>query len=83
MKLNSKEEAKAHLLGRIAGLNDVRLSVWGIGYDKNETAQRIRKYTCDEISRIKEILVIDTIGDDMFSDANQILQDELNKGAQK
>ena len=69
MDIKNIEEAKAHILGRIAGLNDTRLSVWGIGYDKDETALMIRKQTTDKIFKLKEILDIKDFGEKMFSDA--------------
>ena len=74
-KISTKEEAKAHLLGRIAGLNEARLSVWGIGYDKDETAGMVRRMTGKRIQELKEILEIDYIGDGWFSDATSFLKE--------
>lgn len=73
-KITTKEEAKAHILGRIAGLNDARTLVWGIGFDKDKTAQIIRKYTTDEIFKLKEILDIENFGDSMFESAVDLLK---------
>jgi hypothetical protein len=68
-EIKTEAEARAHLLGRIAGLNDARLAFWGIGYDKDETALRLRKMTSEKIHKIKEILEIKYIGDSWFDQA--------------
>ncbi len=72
--ITTKEEAKAHLLGRIAGLNDARLSVWGIGYDNDDTARMVRQMTGKRINELKEILEIEYIGDNWFSSAADYLK---------
>ena len=72
-KLKTKDEAKAHILCKIAGLNEIRIAFWGIGYDKDETAQRVRKITNDEIFKLKEILDISNFGDSMFESAQDLL----------
>ena len=74
MEIKTKEEAKAHLLGKIAGINEIRIAFWGIGYDKNETALKVRKITNDKIFELKEILEIDLVGESMFSDAESLLK---------
>ena len=74
MKINSENEAISHLLGRISGLNDIRISVMGIGYDKDETALMIRRKCTDKIFEIKEILEIKIIGATYFDDAKIILE---------
>jgi len=73
-EIQTNEEAKAHILGRIAGLNNVRISVMGIGYDKDDTARMIRKNTTDEIFRLKEMLDIDSFGSDWFESASDLLK---------
>lgn len=73
-KFKTLEEARAHIYGRIAGINDVRISVWGIGYDKDETAQKIRKYTSEKIYELKEMLEIDYFGDTWFESAVDFLK---------
>jgi len=78
MKLQTQEEAKAHLLGKIAGINEIRIAFWGIGYDKDETASKVRKITNDKIFELKEILEIDSLGESMFSDAVSLLK-KINK----
>ncbi len=79
MKIQTKEEAKAHLLGKIAGINEIRIAFWGIGYDKDETALMVRKITTDKIYELKEILEIDNFGDSWFSDAESLLKKITNE----
>ena len=79
MKIQTKEEAKAHLLGKVAGINEIRIAFWGIGYDKDETALMVRKITTDKIYELKEILEIDNLGDSWFSDAESLLKKITNK----
>ena len=73
-QLKTKEEARAYILGVITGLNSARISVWGIGFDKDETARFVRKFTTDEIFRHKELLEIDNFGDSFFNDATDLLK---------
>ena len=73
------EEAKAHILGKIAGLNVARIMVWGIGYDNDKTALMIRKNITTQIYDLKEILEIEHFGDSMFSSACDLIKD-LEKG---
>jgi len=79
MKIQTKEEAKAHLLGKIAGINEIRIAFWGIGYDKDATALMVRKITNDKIYELKEILEIDNFGDSWFSDAESLLKKITNE----
>jgi len=72
-KFDTEEEATDHLIGRIAGINDIRISVMGIGYDNDKTALMIRKKCTDKIYELKEILEIKVIGDLWFDDARTIL----------
>lgn len=72
-KFETKEEAKAHILGIIAGLNEARIQVMGIGYDQDETARMMRRYTLGRIFELKEILEIDHFGSEMFESANELL----------
>lgn len=72
-KINTHDEAVAHILGRIAGLNDIRIAFWGIGWDKDKTAQRVRKIATDKIYELKEILEIKIIGDSWFDDASSLI----------
>jgi len=72
--ITTKEEAKAHLLGKIAGINEIRIAFWGIGWDKDETALRVRKITNDKIFELKEILEIDSLGESWFDDAESLLK---------
>lgn len=73
-ELKTKEEARAYILGIITGLNSARLSVWGIGFDSDETARFVRKYTSDEIFKQKELLEIDNFGDSLFGSAESLLK---------
>lgn len=73
-EIKTKEEARAYILGLITGLNSARISVWGIGFDEDETARFVRKYTTDEIYRHKELLEIDNFGDSMFGSAKELLK---------
>ncbi len=66
LKITNEKEAKIYLLGIIEGLNKIRLSVWGFGYDNNETAQMIRSLTTKKIFEIKEMLDIDNFGEQAF-----------------
>lgn len=72
--LKNKEEAKAFILGKITGLNDARLSVWGIGFDKDETARLVRKFTTDKIFALKEMIEIDNFGDSMFESIDSLIK---------
>lgn len=74
-EINTKEEAKAHIIGRMAAYNDIRIAFWGIGYDKNETAQKVRKLTTQKIMELKEILNIEYMGSDWFSNATDFLKE--------
>ena len=47
------------VLGQIHGVNSVRLSVWGMGYDNDDTARMVRKFTCKQINKLKEPLEIE------------------------
>ena len=76
--INTKEQAIAHLLGRISGLNDARILVMGIGFDNDDTARMIRKECTSKIFELKEILEIKIIGDTWFDNAKTIL-DKLEK----
>lgn len=67
LKITTEKEAKIYLLGIIEGLNKTRLSVWGFGYDNDDTARMIRKTTSERIFEIKEMLDIDSFGDQAFS----------------
>ena len=57
--MNEIEITKEQIRGRIEGLNRVRIRFWGIGYDKDSTAQEVRKFTSDEIERLQTILDCD------------------------
>lgn len=76
-KFTTKMEAKAHILGRIAGLNEVRIAFLGIGYDKDETAQKIRRLANEEIFKLKEILEIDYLGSGWFESAQELLKKDI------
>ena len=54
IKLN-KEQIK----GQIKGLNTARIRVWGIGYDNDETALEMRRFLCEQIDKLQEMLDID------------------------
>lgn len=77
--MNTKEEAKAHIIGKIAGLNEARLAVWGIGYDDDETALFMRKTMNDKIFSLREILDIDQFGDSWFNSAQELLKSQDGK----
>lgn len=66
--MNEIEIIKEQIRGRIEGLNRVRIRFWGIGYDSDETALEVRKFTCDEIDRLQAIL------------DNDYLEEQTNKG---
>ena len=76
--IDTREQAIMHLLGRVAGLNNARILVMGIGYDDDKTALMIRKKLTSEIFELKEILEIKIIGDTWFDNAKTIL-DKLEK----
>lgn len=74
LKISTEKEAKIYLLGIIEGLNKIRLSVWGFGYDNDETAGMIRKITTERILEIKEMLDIDSFGDQSFSTVKEYVK---------
>lgn len=74
ISIENKKEAKLYMLGIIEGLNRARLSVWGFGFDKDDTALMVRRRTTEEISNIKEILDIDSFGDTMFSSVKNYIE---------
>lgn len=76
--IDTEQKAIESLLGRIAGINDIRISVMGIGYDTDKTALMIRKRCTDKIFELKEILEIKIIGDTWFDSAKEIL-DKLKR----
>lgn len=75
MKINNEREAKIFMLGQMKGLNDVRLRFWGFGYDNDDTANQLRKYTCAEIGELSHTLQIDKILFDHFSDVQSFIKD--------
>lgn len=79
LKIESEKEARIYLLGIIEGLNKTRLSVWGFGYDNDETARMIRRTTSERIREIKEMLDIDSFGDDMFSSVDEYVKSKTEK----
>ena len=79
-KINTEEEAMNQLIGRIAGINDVRISVMGIGYDGDKTALMIRKKCTDKIFELKEILEIKIIGDLWFDNATDLFKKLKEQG---
>lgn len=67
-ELNTIELTKAEIRGQIKGLNTARIRVWGIGYDNDETGLMMRRFLCEQINKLQEILDID--------DANQLPHEE-------
>ena len=72
-EIKTEREARSHLIGRLAGINDIRIQFMGIGYDNNDTAKIIRQRCNDRIFEIKEILEIKIIGDCWLNSAKDIL----------
>ena len=68
LKPKNERETMLFLLGQLKGLNQCRLSVWGFGYDNDSTGNMIRKFTCDEINRISEMIQLSKLIDHSFSD---------------
>ena len=50
---------KEQIRGRIEGLNTARIRVWGIGYDRDETALMMRRFLSEQIDKLQEMLDID------------------------
>jgi len=46
--------SEIQVMGRVEGLNDARIMVWGIGYDKDDTALMMRKRLTDRIFSLSE-----------------------------
>lgn len=69
-----KELTKAFILGKIAGLNEARISVWGIGFDNDKTASYIKKYVWDRMSELQKIIDIENSADELEKFAQSITQ---------
>lgn len=50
---------KEQIKGQIRGLNTARIRVWGIGYDHDDTALEIRRFTSERIEELQKMLDID------------------------
>ena len=74
LKITTEKEAKIYLLGIIEGLNKIRLSVWGFGFDNDDTARMVRKLTSEKIFEIKEMIDIDSFGDQAFSTVKEYVK---------
>lgn len=72
--MNDKELTKAFMLGKIAGLNEARISVWGIGFDNDKTASYIKKYVWDRMSELQKIIDIENSADELEKFAQSITQ---------
>lgn len=72
--MNDKELTKAFILGKIAGLNEARISVWGIGFDNDKTASYIKKYVWDRMSELQKIIDIENSADELEKFAQSITQ---------
>jgi len=60
-----KEITKAFILGKIAGLNEARISVWGIGFDNDETAKYVKKYVWERMESLQKMIDIDNASDEI------------------
>jgi len=78
LEITNEKEAKIYALGIIEGLNTIRLSVWGFGYDDDKTAQMIRDITSKKILEIKEILDIDYFGEEAFENVKKYIKTKEN-----
>lgn len=56
-----KQEIKTFILGKIAGLNEARTFVWGIGFDNDKTADYIKSCVWKSIKQLQEIIDIDDV----------------------
>ncbi len=74
LKPQNERESKLFLLGQLKGLNQCRLSVWGFGYDNDETGNMVRKFTCDEINNITEMLQLSSLIDYSFSTVQDFVE---------
>lgn len=45
---------EAMVMGRVEGLNDARITVWGFGYDNDETGLYVRRETLRMMRRLSE-----------------------------
>ena len=79
LEIKTEGEAVSQILGQIKAFNDIRIMVWGIGYDNDKTALMIRRQASEQIHELKEILQIKKFGDSWFESANQILDSLNNK----
>lgn len=74
LKPQNERETKIFLLGELKGLNSCRLSVWGSGYDKDDTGNMVRKFTCERIDEITEILQLSRLIDHSFSSVEEFVK---------
>lgn len=70
--MNDKELTKAFILGKIAGLNEARISVWGIGFDNDKTASYVKKYVWERMSQLQNIIDIENSANELEKFAQQI-----------
>ena len=74
--MNDKELTKAFILGKIAGLNEARVSVWGIGFDNDQTASYIKKYVWERMSELQKIIDIENSASEIEKFAQSITQNK-------
>ena len=72
--MNDKELTKAFMLGKIAGLNEARISVWGIGFDNDKTASYVKKYVYERMSELQAIVDIENSANEIEKFAQSITQ---------
>ena len=65
---------KAFILGKIAGLNEARIFVWGIGFDNDNTASYIKKCTWERISELQKMIDIENFANELEKFAQKITQ---------
>lgn len=81
--MNNIELTKAFMLGKIAGLNEARISVWGIGFDNDETASYIKKYVWERMEQLQNIIDIENSANELEKFAKRITQQNNSTKASK
>jgi hypothetical protein len=78
IEIKTEEESRIYLMGMISAFNKARVRFWGFGYDNDKTGREIRRFTCEEIDKLKEILNIESFSDGCFESVKGYAE-ELNK----
>lgn len=74
LKIENEREAKIFMLGMMKGYNDTRINFWGIGYDNDDTARTVRKFTGEMIQKYSDILQLDSLLSGSFSDVESFVK---------